>query len=66
MNVDIITDQSQEIALMRSVIAAYPGDAAAVQVDPSMIHGMEGMGHAGGHAAPTPAGAAPHAGHARH
>ena len=48
MNVDIITDQSQEIALMRSVIAAYPGDPDAVQVDASMIHGMEGMQHGGG------------------
>ncbi len=49
LNTDIITDQSQEIALMRSVIAAYPGDAEAVRVDPSMIHGMEGMRH-GSHA----------------
>ncbi|TCZ64005.1 DUF305 domain-containing protein [Roseicella aquatilis] len=46
LNTDIITDQSQEIALMRRVIAAYPGDAAAVPVDPGMIHGMEGMHHA--------------------
>ncbi len=45
MNVDIITDQTQEIALMRSVIAAYRGDPDAVQVDASMIHGMEGMHH---------------------
>ncbi len=50
MNVDILTDQTQEIALMRRVIAAYPGDAASVRVDPSMVHGMEGMRH-GGHAA---------------
>lgn len=50
MNVDIITDQSQEIALMRRVIAAYPGNPDAVQVDASMIHGMEGMQH-GGHGA---------------
>ena len=48
MNVDIVTDQTQEIALMRRVIAAYPGDADAVRVDPSMVHGMEGMKH-GGH-----------------
>jgi uncharacterized protein (DUF305 family) len=47
LNTDIITDQSQEIALLRSVIAAYPGDPGAVQVDPSMIHGMEGMQHGG-------------------
>jgi uncharacterized protein (DUF305 family) len=50
LNVDIITDQGQEIALMRSVIAAYPGDADAVRVDPTMVHGMEGMRHHGGHA----------------
>ncbi len=68
MNVDIVTDQSQEIALMRTVTAAYRGDAAAVQVDPSMIHGMEGM-H--GMAVPAeakreemkPGAAAPHAHH---
>lgn len=47
MNVDIVTDQTQEIALMRRVIAAYAGDAAAVDVPPGMIHGMEGMRHAG-------------------
>ena len=67
MNVDIITDQGQEIAFMRRVIAAYPGDANAVTVDPASIHGMEGMGH-GGHAghgatptaqAPAPAAHAP-------
>ena len=51
MNVDIITDQSQEIALMRRVVATYRGNPDAVQVDASMIHGLEGMGH-GGH--PTP------------
>jgi uncharacterized protein (DUF305 family) len=50
LNVDILTDQSQEIALMRSVVAAYPGDADAVPVPASMVHGMEDMGHGGGHA----------------
>ena len=49
MNVDIVTDQTQEIALMRRAIAAYPGDPDAVRVDPSMVHGMEGMKHGGGH-----------------
>ena len=49
MSVDIITDQSQEITLMRRAMAAYPGDLQAVSVDPSTIHGMEGMSH-GGHA----------------
>ena len=79
MNVDINTDQTQEIALMRRVVAAYPGDASLVRVDPSMIHGMEGMQHGahGGHAAaaapagtapPARAGAehAPHGDHAAH
>ena len=77
MNVDITTDQTQEIALMRRVIAAYPGDAASVRVDPSMVHGMEGMRH-GGHgdhakaaapadaARPTRAGAGGHAHHGDH
>ncbi|GAA0592401.1 hypothetical protein GCM10009416_33470 [Craurococcus roseus] len=77
MNVDIVTDQTQEIALMRRVIAAYPGDADAVRVDPSMVHGMEGMKH-GGHgtsaapastARPARAGEAghpPHGDHAAH
>src|SRR3712207_2334931 len=41
MNVDIVTDQTQEIALLRRVIAAFPGDPGAVRVDPSMVHGME-------------------------
>lgn len=63
LNVDIITDQTQEIALMRRVAAAYPGDAEAVPVPASMVHGMEGMSHGGhgGHAAPPAAD--PHAGH---
>jgi uncharacterized protein (DUF305 family) len=54
LNTDIITDQSQEIALMRAAIAAYPGDAEAVRVDPSTIHGMKGMQH-GGASATAPA-----------
>ena len=48
-NVDVVTDQQQEIALMRRAILAYPGDPDAVRVDPSMIHGMEGMPGHGGH-----------------
>lgn len=60
LNTDIVTDQGQEIALMRRVLAAYPGDADAVPVEPGMVHGMEGMRHGGdphaGHgAAPPPA-----------
>lgn len=49
MNIDIDRDQTNEIALMRRVIALYPGNADAVKVDASMIHGMEGMSHGGGH-----------------
>ena len=75
-NVDVVTDQRQEIALMRWATRAYPGDVEAVRVDPSMIHGMEGMpghGHGrgghGGHGAhgataapePAPTGPAPSA-----
>jgi hypothetical protein len=57
MNVDIVTDQTQEIALMQRVVAAYPGDASALVPDPSMVHGMEGMNH-GGHAMPVATAAA--------
>ena len=64
-NVDVITDQATEIALMGRVVASYPGDADAVRVDPSMIHGMEGMAGHGSHGAPAAQPAAdPHAGHA--
>ena len=66
LNVDIITDQTQEIALMNSVIASYPGDPNAVQVDASMIHGMEGMSHAGHGAAPAPQTPQGQGGHAHH
>lgn len=59
LNVDIVTDQTQEIALMRRIVAAWPGDAAAVPVPPGMVHGMgpdaaapeepDGHGHGAGH-----------------
>ncbi|MBY0337957.1 MAG: DUF305 domain-containing protein, partial [Acetobacteraceae bacterium] len=55
MNTDVITDQTQEIALLRMVVAAFPGDASRIEVDPSMVHGMEGMNHG--------AAGAGHAGH---
>ena len=70
LNLDIIQDQSYEIAWLESLIDRYPGDAAAIQLDPGMVHGMPmGGGHDGhgahsGHNAPTaPSG---HAGHAHH
>jgi uncharacterized protein (DUF305 family) len=72
LNVDIVAEQGQEIALMRRAIAAYPGDVDAVQVPASMVHGMEGMSHGGhgGHAGhgTAPASQAPqgHGGHAHH
>jgi uncharacterized protein (DUF305 family) len=55
MCLDILRDQAQEIALMQAVINDYPGDADAIIIDPSMVHGMEGMSH-GSH----------HSGHAEH
>ncbi len=69
VNVDIVTDQTQEIGLMRRVIAAWPGDAAAVEVPPEMVHGMAGMTHgampeAAAQPAAAPHAADPHAGHA--
>lgn len=45
MCVDIIRDQTLEIDLMHKIINAYQGDADAVHVDPSMVHGMDGMMH---------------------
>jgi uncharacterized protein (DUF305 family) len=72
LNGGIATDQAQEIALMRAVVRRFPGDPDAVQVDPSMIHGMEGHGAAhgttgahGGHAADA-ASAAPAAAETPH
>lgn len=64
LSVDIVTDQTQEIALMRRVVAAYSGNADAVQVPASMVHGMEGMLHVG-HGAPAMqmSAADTHAGH---
>jgi uncharacterized protein (DUF305 family) len=43
MCVDILADQSQEIAFMQDIIAAYPGDADKVK--PAKIYGMEHMSH---------------------
>lgn len=63
-NVDVVTDQATEIALMGRVIAAYAGNPDAVQVDPSMVHGMEGMAHHGAHSrTPSHAGPEDHSTH---
>ncbi|MDJ0390440.1 DUF305 domain-containing protein [Roseomonas sp. E05] len=43
MNVNIVTDQTQEIAIMDRVLAAHPRRAAAITVDPASIPGMEHM-----------------------
>jgi len=59
MCLDILVDQSQEIALMQSIIAQYPGNPDDVKIDSSMIHGMDGMAHHGHvkHGNASPAGA---------
>lgn len=56
MCVDVLRDQKLDIDFMNKVISDYPGNPDDVKIDPSMIHGMEGMSH-GGH------GASSHAGH---
>ena len=43
MNVNIVTDQTQEIAIMDRVLKSHPRRAAAIQVDPARIPGMEHM-----------------------
>ncbi|MGY4802445.1 DUF305 domain-containing protein [Teichococcus aerofrigidensis] len=43
LNVNILRDQTQEIAVMRGVIDAYPGDASAITIDPDRIPGMQHM-----------------------
>ncbi len=70
---DIITGQQQEIDFMNAVVGLYHGNPDDVKIDPSMIHGMEGMshgGHGGGHhsahknpAKPAQADYHDHAGH---
>lgn len=71
--VDILTDQKQEIDFMNAVISRYPGNPDEVKIDPSMIHGMEGMDHGGngahhdgGKAAKRKPAAAHAGGHAHH
>jgi uncharacterized protein (DUF305 family) len=63
MCLDILLDQAQEIALMQSIVDAYPGDANAIKIDASMIHGMEGMQHGVGHRGKAPASKTGHQGH---
>lgn len=53
MCLDILTDQKQEISFMEKIIAAYPGDASRIRIDPSMVHGMEGMKHVTPRTAPA-------------
>lgn len=49
MCVDVLRDQKLDINFMNAVIADYPGNPDEVKIDASMIHGMEGMDHGGGH-----------------
>lgn len=64
LNGNILTDQTQEIALMQAISRRFPGDPGQVQVDPAMIHGMPmdsgGTDHQAGHGghASSPAAAA--------
>ena len=46
MNLDILRDQKQEIALMWNIIGDYQGDHCDITITPDMIDGMEDMmGH---------------------
>jgi uncharacterized protein (DUF305 family) len=46
MCLDILKDQSIEIAFMHSIINQYEGNPDDVKIDASMVHGMDGMKHA--------------------
>jgi uncharacterized protein (DUF305 family) len=46
--IDINKDQKLDINFMKSIIADYAGNPDDVKIDPSMIHGMEGMAHGHG------------------
>lgn len=60
MNRDIVIDQNYEIALMERLIRRYPGDAAAVVIDPATIPGMPH--HGGMRMSPTGSGMQHHGG----
>lgn len=46
MNLDILRDQKQEIALMWNIIGDYEGDHCDIKITPDMIDGMDDMmGH---------------------
>jgi uncharacterized protein (DUF305 family) len=49
MCLDILKDQKMEIAFMHKIISYYPGNPDDVKIDPSMVHGMEGMSHGKSH-----------------
>lgn len=63
---DILKDQRQEIAFMQSIVDAYQGDADAIKIDPSMVHGMDGMHHGGTHGSNDHGAQAHDGGHAHH
>jgi uncharacterized protein (DUF305 family) len=52
MNLDILKDQSYEIAFLERVIARFPGDASRIEPDSGMIHGMP-MSHGKVHENPS-------------
>ena len=43
MNLDILRDQKQEIALMWNIIGDYEGDHCDIKITPDMIDGMDDM-----------------------
>ncbi len=45
MCLDILKDQKMEIALMNKIIGFFDGNPDDVKIDPSMVHGMDGMMH---------------------
>lgn len=48
--VDVIRDQTREINYMNRIVSHYKGNPDDVKIDPSMVHGMDGMmHHMGGH-----------------
>jgi len=43
MNLDVLRDQKQEIALMWNIIGDYKGNACDIKITPDMIEGMDDM-----------------------
>lgn len=45
LNLDILRDQAQEIALMWNIVQTYPDNHCDIKITPDMIEGMENMMH---------------------